>query len=106
VPNEPAYNASKAGVVSLTRTTAIECAKKNIRVNSISPGLIATPALLKFGDEKLKEMIAGGAPIGRLGKPEEIAQVALFLASDESSLITGHSLVADGGWCADSHVSL
>jgi NAD(P)-dependent dehydrogenase (short-subunit alcohol dehydrogenase family) len=100
-PNLSAYSASKGGVLSLTKTMAIEYAPK-IRVNCICPGAIDTPMLRRFIDsspnpaetEKQMKMIH---PLGRLGKPEEIANAALYLASDESSFVTGHALVVDGG---------
>lgn len=93
----PAYAASKGGVISMSRVAAIEFASKNIRVNCIAPGHIATPLFLGcWPPDKLKHL-EDIAPQGRLGKPEEIARVALFLASDESSHITGQTVVADGG---------
>jgi meso-butanediol dehydrogenase/(S,S)-butanediol dehydrogenase/diacetyl reductase len=96
-----AYNAAKAGVINLTRVGAIEYARDGIRVNCVCPGAIHTPLLQPalempgFGD-RFKEVI----PIGRLGKPEEIANAVLFLASDLASFVTGAALVADGGQTA------
>jgi meso-butanediol dehydrogenase / (S,S)-butanediol dehydrogenase / diacetyl reductase len=96
-----AYNAAKAGVINLTRVGAIEYAPDGIRVNCVCPGAIHTPLLQPaldmtgFGD-RFKEVI----PIGRLGKPEEIANAVLFLASDLASFVTGAALVADGGQTA------
>ncbi len=93
----PAYAASKGGIISLTRVAAIESASKNIRVNCIAPGHIATPMFLGcWTKEQLKHLEEIG-PQGRLGKSEEIAQVALFLASDAASHITATTIVADGG---------
>lgn len=93
----PAYAASKGGIISMSRVAAIESADKNIRVNCIAPGHIATQMFLgAWSPEELKHLEEIG-PQGRLGKPEEIARVALFLASDEASHITGTTLVADGG---------
>ena len=98
-----AYAAAKAGVIQLTRTTALEYARKNIRVNCILPGPIDTPFFTKVagGDpEKIaifKEMVRNEVPLGRFAQPEEIARVALFLASDEASYITGAAFAADGG---------
>lgn len=93
----PAYAASKGGVISMSRVAAIEFAAKNIRVNCIAPGHIATPLFLGCWSPDQLKHLEEIAPQGRLGKPEEIAQVALFLASDESSHITGQTMVADGG---------
>jgi NAD(P)-dependent dehydrogenase (short-subunit alcohol dehydrogenase family) len=98
-----AYSAAKAAVIQLTRVTALEYARKNIRVNCILPGPIDTPFFTKVagGDpEKIaifKEMVRNEVPLGRFARPEEIAQVALFLASDEASYITGAAFAADGG---------
>lgn len=93
----PAYAASKGGVLSMSRVAAIEFAAKNIRVNCIAPGHVATPLFLGCWSPDQLKHLEDIAPQGRLGKPEEIAQVALFLASDESSHITGQTVVADGG---------
>ena len=90
------YSASKGGVVSLTRTLALELARYNIRVNALVPGFITTP-MTDVVPEKLRERAKTMAPLGRHGKPEEIAAVACFLASDESSFITGQTLNVDGG---------
>lgn len=94
-----AYGAAKAAVINLTKTAAIENAAKKIRVNAICPGSIETPPLKMFVDS-----LPGGRPafersipMRRIGQPEEMAAVALFLASDESSYVTGSVLVADGG---------
>ena len=98
-----AYNAAKAGVVNLTRSAAIECARKNIRVNAVCPGMIETPAVLNMligrsrNPEKIRKLSEECHPIGRMGRPEEIAKVVLFLASDDASFVTGSSYVADGG---------
>lgn len=98
----PAYTASKHGVVGLTQTAALEFASKNIRVNAICPGVIATPMIDRFthGEARATQDLVASEPLGRMGLPEEIAQVALWLCSDASSFVTGHSLVADGGWVA------
>jgi NAD(P)-dependent dehydrogenase (short-subunit alcohol dehydrogenase family) len=98
-----AYSAAKAGVIQLTRVTALEYARKHIRVNCILPGPIDTPFFTKVagGDPDriaiFKEQVRNQVPLGRFAKPEEIAQVALFLASDEASYITGAAFAADGG---------
>ncbi len=93
------YDASKAGVAGLTRHLASEYGRFNIRVNSICPGLIDTPIVkdLTGNPEKMKALRQDIA-LQRVGKPEEVAKLVLFLASDESSYITGTSIVIDGGW--------
>src|SRR5207302_4083147 len=94
-----AYNAAKAGVVNLTRVTAIEYARKGIRCNAICPGPILTKAMERFRGARPETAgrIAEAIPMGRFGTPEEIANVAVFLASDEASFVTGAFVVADGG---------
>lgn len=92
------YSAAKGGVLSLSRCTAIEYAKNNIRVNCINPGVIATPMVMgsNWTDEQRGHFVES-IPQGRMGRAEEVAQAALFLASDESSHITGDILAVDGG---------
>jgi NAD(P)-dependent dehydrogenase (short-subunit alcohol dehydrogenase family) len=97
-----AYSASKGGIISLTKQTAIDYARKGIRVNCICPGAIMTPMLQRFMNkspepEETKRAMTEAHPLGRLGKPEEVANAVLFLASDESSFVTGHALMVDGG---------
>ncbi|MBM3155906.1 MAG: SDR family oxidoreductase [Chloroflexi bacterium] len=98
-----AYATAKAAVIQLTRATALEYARKNIRVNCIMPGPIDTPFFDKIagGDAAriapFKEKVLKEVPIGRFATPEEIARVALFLASDDASYITGAAFAADGG---------
>lgn len=94
-----AYTAAKAGVVNMTRTLALESATRGVRVNSIGPGYIDTPLLSQLDDEMLQGLISLH-PIGRLGKPEEIANAFLFLASDEASFVTSANLLVDGGFTA------
>ncbi|MBV8892595.1 MAG: SDR family oxidoreductase [Acidobacteriaceae bacterium] len=98
----PAYNASKHGVVGLTRTAALEYAQKNIRVNCVCPGAIRTPMTERIIDSGgMSEQDAVAAePVGRWGKPEEIAQAVVWLLSDSASFVTGHPLTVDGGWVA------
>ena len=103
-PNVAAYAASKGAVIAMTRTMAIDHAGDNIRANSICPGSIETP-LLRYAAEQMQPDDPDGAikewgglhVLGRVGQPEEMAQVALFLCSDASSFITGAAIVADGG---------
>jgi len=101
-PGIPAYVASKHAVIGLTKTAALEYAKLNIRVNAICPGVIQTPMIDRFthGEAQIKKQLADGEPVGRVGRPEEVAAAALWLGSNESSFITGHSLAVDGGWVA------
>jgi meso-butanediol dehydrogenase/(S,S)-butanediol dehydrogenase/diacetyl reductase len=96
-----AYNAAKAGVVNLTRVAAIEYARYGIRCNCICPGAIQTPLLQPALEMPgFRDRIEAGIPMGRLGKPEEMANVVLFLASDAASFVTGAAFVADGGQTA------
>ena len=90
------YSASKAGIVAMSKSLAIEYAKKNINVNCISPGFIKTAMTDKI-DEKFKEIIVSKIPSARLGEPEDIANAVLFLASDQSDYINGETLHVNGG---------
>ncbi|OYR40036.1 3-ketoacyl-ACP reductase [Halorubrum sp. Ib24] len=96
--NSSLYCTSKGGVTNLTRELAVEHGEHDIRVNALNPGFIETAMTMEDGDT------AGGildqTPLGRAGQPEEVADAALFLASDESSFVTGHNLVMDGGFTA------
>ncbi len=104
-PNQAPYSAAKGGVVALTRQMAIDYARYNIRVNGIAPSEVRTPMFLGFinhapdPEKKMQELVAR-IPMGRVAEPEEIARAALFLASDESSYITGVTLPVDGGLTA------
>ena len=94
-----AYNASKAGVIQLTKSLAVEWAKKGVRVNSISPGYIGTDLTLSSPDLKpLIEKWNAMAPMGRLGKPEELESICVYLAGDTSSFTTGGDFVIDGAF--------
>lgn len=97
LPNVTAYGAAKGGVKILTQTLAATYAKQGIRVNAIAPGYIDTPLLDKV-NPGAKERLAKLHPLGRLGKPSEIAKAVAFLASDDASFVIGATLVADGGY--------
>ncbi len=90
------YTAAKAGIIAMSKTLAIEYARKNININCISPGFIKTAMTDKI-DTKFKEMIISKIPSGRLGEPEDVANAVLFLASDHSNYINGETLHVNGG---------
>jgi 3-oxoacyl-[acyl-carrier protein] reductase len=90
------YTASKAGIVAMSKSLAIEYAKKNININCISPGFIQTAMTDKI-DDKFKEVIISKIPSARLGEPEDIANAVLFLSSDQSNYINGETLHVNGG---------
>lgn len=93
-----AYTASKGGVLSMTREIAVEHARSSIRANALCPGPVETPLLAELmSDPARKARRLVHIPMGRLGRPEELAKAALFLASDDSSFMTGSALVVDGG---------
>lgn len=94
------YPASKAGVVALSKSTALRYAHNNIRVNCVCPGHVDTALTYTLKDPKVKAALIRKYPLGRLGAPEEIANAVLFLASDEASFITGTELIVDGGYTA------
>ncbi|WP_256761097.1 SDR family NAD(P)-dependent oxidoreductase [Cohnella sp. WQ 127256] len=94
-----AYAAAKGGVKLLTQTLGIDYAVKGIRVNAVCPGYIDTP-LLAGRNEAITQHLVGLHPMGRLGKPEEVAKAVLFLASEDASFITGTTLLVDGGYTA------
>lgn len=95
----PAYVAAKHGVVGLTKTAALEYAASGIRINAVGPGYILTP-LLEGLDEPTMKGLVGLHPMGRLGNPDEVAQLALWLNSDRASFVTGSYYPADGGYLA------
>jgi 2-keto-3-deoxy-L-fuconate dehydrogenase len=105
VPNRFIYGVTKAGLIGLTKSVAVEYVTKGIRCNAICPGTIDTPSL---GDrmaasgnvEEARKAFTARQPMGRLGQPEEIAALALYLASDESGFVTGQEFIIDGGWTA------
>ncbi|MCH8029682.1 MAG: SDR family oxidoreductase [Candidatus Dadabacteria bacterium] len=105
VPGVAAYNATKGAVTQLTRSMAVEYADKGIKVNAICPGTILTPMVEdlfeKLGDKKAaEEMFTSFHPIGRLGRPEEIAHAVLFLCDENVAFMNGTMLSVDGGWIA------
>jgi len=96
--NRAAYSAAKAGIVGLTRNMALDYAARKVRVNCVCPGFVRTPFIRALlADAERAARLTSLHPLGRLGEPEDIARAVLFLASDESSWITGQALVVDGG---------
>lgn len=91
------YSAAKAGIIGLTKSVARELGRYQINVNAILPGLILTPTIAKMA-EKYQNMVIENTPLKRMGKPEEVANVAAFLASDEVSFMTGATVEVSGGW--------
>jgi len=94
------YSASKHGLIGITKTAAVEYAKRNIRINAVCPGVIQTAMIDRFtkGDAEVAAGLAAGAPMNRAGRPEEIADAVLYLCAEGAGFVTGHSLVVDGGW--------
>jgi len=97
---QDAYTSAKGALISLTRSLAIQFAKDRIRCNIIHPGIVDTPLQAPYLTEALRKEFETGIPLGRIAHPREIAFAALFLASDESSFMTGAELVVDGGFTA------
>ncbi|MEP1905742.1 MAG: SDR family oxidoreductase, partial [Nitratireductor sp.] len=98
IPSQAAYAASKGGIKQLTETMAISLAPHGIRVNAIGPGSIQTDMLTGVNDDKrAKDVILSRTPLGRIGQPDEVASVAVFLASSGASYVTGQTIYADGG---------
>ena len=95
----PAYVASKHGVVGLTRAAALEYVKAGIRINAVCPGSTRTPMLEGFmdGNEQIEKAMTAGVPLGRLGRPDEIAEAVVWLCSDAASFVVGHAMAVDGG---------
>ena len=100
-PNATAYTAAKAAVANLTRSVAVDYADEGVRVNGICPGFVETPMTAEaFEEDEFYEYVRGSTPMGRVAQPEEIAGIALFLASDAASYVTGVNVPVDGGWTA------
>lgn len=102
VPRMGAYVASKHGVVGITKSAALECAKTGIRVNAVCPGVIQTPMIERVTGLRpgMVERMIAGEPVGRAGKPEEIGEAAAWLCSDAASFVTGFAMSVDGGIAA------
>ena len=95
-PGQANYSASKAGIIALTKTAAKELASRNINVNAVAPGFIQTDMTAKLSEE-LKQKMLSNIPLNKLGTADDVAAVCLFLASEDSSYITGQTIVVDGG---------
>ena len=103
VPGQAHYVASKGAIVSLTRAAALEGAPMGVRANAIAPGPIRTPmAEERLSDPDQLKWLTGRVPLGRVGEPDEIGQLAEFLLSERSSYISGEVIFADGGWAANA----
>jgi len=101
-PGLSAYTASKHGLLGLTKTAAMEYASRNIRINAICPGVIRTPMVDRFlgGNKELEAQFVEMEPVGRMGMPQEVAEVTMWLCSDKASFVTGASIPVDGGMTA------
>ena len=99
MPNASIYAASKAAVLTIAKNLSAELLPRKIRVNAVSPGPVATPLHSKLGvpEKEHMEQTAAAVPLGRFGTPQEIAKIAVFFASEDSSFVLGAELIADGG---------
>jgi NAD(P)-dependent dehydrogenase (short-subunit alcohol dehydrogenase family) len=99
--NSPAYVTSKHGVVGLTQNSAVEYGQQGIRVNAVGPGFIRTPLIAELeANDQIRNMLISLHPIGRLGEPEEVAELVIWLSSDKASFVTGAYIPVDGGYLA------
>ena len=100
-PTAAAYTAAKHGVVGLTKVAAVEYSRHGVRVNAVGPAFISTPMIARFEDDQaVNDMLVAAHPIGRLGRPEEVAELVVWLASGRSSFVTGAYYPVDGGYLA------
>jgi NAD(P)-dependent dehydrogenase (short-subunit alcohol dehydrogenase family) len=99
IKGNPAYTAAKHGVIGLTRSAALDYAAQNVRVNAVCPGYIDTPMMGRFtgGTSEGRAKVIAEEPVGRMGKPEEIAAAVVWLCSDAAAFVIGHAMVIDGG---------
>ncbi|MBW4444771.1 MAG: SDR family oxidoreductase [Plectolyngbya sp. WJT66-NPBG17] len=99
IKSSPAYTAAKHGVIGLTKAAALDYASQDIRVNAVCPGYIDTPMMGRFtgGTDEGRAKVFAEEPVGRMGKPEEIAEAVLWLCSDAAAFVVGHAMVIDGG---------
>ena len=101
-PGLPAYVASKHGIIGLTQNASLEYAKQGLRVNAVCPGVIKTPMIDRFthNSKEAEHQFENQEPVGRMGRPEEIAETVIWLCSDAASFVTGDAIPVDGGWTA------
>ena len=99
IAGQAAYCAAKFGIVGLTKAAALDYAASNLRINAVCPGIIETPMMDRFsgGTPEGRERVIAQEPVGRMGKPEEIAAAVVWLCSDAAAFVVGHALVVDGG---------
>jgi NAD(P)-dependent dehydrogenase (short-subunit alcohol dehydrogenase family) len=102
IPGQGAYAATKFGLIGLTKSAALDYAAQNVRINAICPGIIDTPMMDRFsgGTDEGRERVIAQEPVGRMGRPEEIASAVMWMCSDNAGFLIGHALVMDGGQTA------